>query len=137
MATLRRRHLIVTIAASALVFSLLGVIGQIHSVIVRSVNKDPFRMTLTPNGTRTVVQFAQPGKYLLSEEFTVDLSVAASQTIDLRSSTIPIPGVAIDFHDTTILPGRFTVQIGGTEFDVMDRVVIVNGKEHHWRSAAR
>jgi hypothetical protein len=43
----------------------------------------------------------------------------------------------VKFADTTILPGRFTIQFGDVELDVMSSQVLVNGVRHDWQEMKR
>ena len=38
----------------------------------------------------------------------------------------------IEFRDETVLPGRIRFKIAGVEYDVMEKVVLVDGVEHTW-----
>lgn len=100
--------------------------------VLRSVQRSPFRMTLKPSDGHAVLQFGQPDRNLLSDEFNVELRLETARTFDLRSGTISFPNVTVEFYDTTRLPGRFRIRVGRTLFDVMERGVIIDGNEHEW-----
>lgn len=93
----------------------------------------PFRMMLKPAGDHAVVQFAQPDRELTSPEFPADLLIEEAHAVDLTSGNVAVPGCKVEFHDTTMLPGRFRLWIGRTHFDLMQRGIIVGGKEYDWR----
>lgn len=122
----RRKKVIVAIG-TVVVF-----MGLAFVLVVRSVQRSPFRMTLKPSNGRAVVQFGQPDRNLLSDEFNVELWLETPRTFDLRSGAISCPNVKVEFYDTTLLPGRFRIRVGRTLFDVMERGVIIDGYEHAW-----
>lgn len=104
------------------------------SMAVRDAfGRQPFRMTLRPVDGHAVVRFTQPDRNLSSPEFPADLLIEEAHAVDLRSGNVAVPGCKVEFHDTTMLPGRFRLWIGRTYFDVMQRGIIVGGKEHDWR----
>lgn len=121
-----RNRLIVPIS------TVLVLMGLACVLVVRSVQGSPYRMTLKPSDGYAVVQFEQPERNLLSDEFKVELKLEAPRTFELRSGTIPFPDVTVEFHDTTLQPGRFRIRVGSTVFDVMQRAVIIDGNEHEW-----
>jgi hypothetical protein len=43
-----------------------------------------------------------------------------------------IPGGRIEFADTTLMPGRFTIRLGQTVFDVMPSRINVDGQDFEW-----
>src|SRR4051794_3052689 len=87
-------------------------------IIVDALSRRPFRMTVRPLGGHAVVQFAQPDRKLVSPEFPVDLVAERTTSIDLRSDDIKLPGCRVKFRDTTLLPGRFRLSVGRTDFDL-------------------
>lgn len=121
-----RNRLIVAIS------TVLVLMGLACVLVLRSVQGSPYRMTLKPSDGRAVVQFEQPDRNLLSDEFEIELKLETPRTFELRSGTIPFPDVTVEFHDTTLLPGRFRLRVGNTVFDVMQRAVIIDGHEHKW-----
>lgn len=98
-----------------------------------ATNRQPFRMTLRPADGHAIVQFAQPDRGISSPEFAADLPIDEAHAVDLRSGEVAVPGCRVEFYDTTMLPGRFRLWIGRTYFDVMERGIIVDGKEHDWQ----
>ena len=97
-----------------------------------SLTRQPYLMTLTPAGGGCLMQFSQPDRGLVSPVFTVALPVETPRAIGLRSGTIPVPGCAVEFHDTTLLPGRFQLRVGKTLYDVMESRIEVSGKVIRW-----
>lgn len=124
-----RRRLILTalIASVAVASATIGV-----AFVIASVQGAPFRMTLKSVNGLTVVQFAQPDRNLVSDEFPVDLVLDKPQTVELRSGQIAIPGITVDFYDITLLPGRFQIRVGRSQFDIMSHSIEVDGKDHAW-----
>jgi hypothetical protein len=66
--------------------------------------------------------------------FDVAGPVARAYRVELVSDDVVIPEGTIEFSDVTILPGRFRIRLGGSEFDVMEARILVDGKEHAWLS---
>ncbi len=124
---LSQRKKVIVAISTVVVF-----MGLAFVLVVRSVQRSPFRMTLKPSNSHAVVQFGQPDRNLLSDEFNVELRLESPRTFDLQSGTISFPNVTVEFYDTTLLPGRFRIRVGGTLFDVMERGVISDGDEHEW-----
>lgn len=99
----------------------------------KAFGHEPFRMTLRPVDGHALVQFSHPDQGLSSPEFRADLPLDEAHAINLRSGEVRVPGCRVEFYDTSILPGRFRLWVGRTYFDVMQRGIIVDGKEHDWR----
>lgn len=96
----------------------------------------PYQMMLQSVDGQTVVQFAWVDRLhdLVSPEFPVNISAGSPHTVSLLSAdSVQIPGCRVEFFDRTILPGRFTLRIGDTVYDVMERAIIVDGKEFDWQ----
>jgi hypothetical protein len=104
------------------------------AMVIPSVQGSPFEMVLEPSGSGGTVQFVQHERGLVSARFPINVPVARSETIVLDSDRAPIPQGTIGFSDTTVLPGRFKISFGGSEFDVMQRAIVVNGKEYAWQA---
>ena len=122
----RRKKVIVAIGM------MVVLMGIAFLLVLSWIQRAPFRMTLRPLDGHTVVQFEQPDRNLLSDEFKVEVRVETPRTFSLRSGTISYPNVTVDFYDTTLLPGRFRIRVGRTLFDVMERGIIIDGNEHEW-----
>jgi len=101
--------------------------------IINFVQGSPFQMIIQPAGSGASVQFVQPGKQLASPLFPVAVPTSGPQIIILSSSRVTIPRGKITFCDTTLLPGRFQIQFGESQFDVMERAVIVDNREYAWQ----
>ena len=99
---------------------------------MEALQGEPFQMVLKSDGGHSLVQFIQPDRSLISREFPVDLVLDSPQEFELCSNEISLPGCTIEFSDTTMLPGRFQIRIGHALFDVMQRGIIVAGKEYDW-----
>jgi hypothetical protein len=90
-------------------------------------------MIVEPNDGHATVQFMQPGTGLISKSFSIDGQFEGREVVVLDSPTVTIPGGRIDFADTTLMPGRFTIRLGETIFDVMPRGIDVDGQHFEWR----
>jgi|GEM_PF-2859517 len=100
---------------------------------ILSVSEPPFRMILEPAGDHAVVRFISPGPGLSSDQFPVSLPISERQEIVLDSERVLIPGGRVVFSDTTILPGRFTIQIGDMLFEIMSSRIVLNGENLEWK----
>lgn len=127
--TLKRRLIPTALVVSAVLASVVVGLNLMFAMLQGA----PFQMTLKLLNGHTVAQFAQPDHNLVSEEFPVDLAIDTPQTIELRSDKISVPGVIVDFCDISLLPGRFQLRIGRSQFDVMRSRIAINGKDHSWR----
>jgi hypothetical protein len=103
-------------------------------LIRESVNEPPYRLIVEPNDGHSRVQFRQPGVGLVSDWFLIKMAFAERLEVTLDSISAPIPGGRIQFADTTILPGRFQLQIADDNFDLMERAIYVNGRPSSWKS---
>jgi hypothetical protein len=103
------------------------------TVLITPIQGAPFRMTARRSDGQTFVRFLWPDEGLASPEFRVALPIDSPREIELRSAKSAPPGVSIEFCDTTILPGRFQIRIGSSLYDVMERGIIVDGKEFDWQ----
>lgn len=112
---------------------LVGLVAG-FAVLARVIHhrEPPYRMTLRRVDGQTVVQFTRPGRRLVSPEFPVNLPLADPQVVELHSDDVPIHGCVVEFHDTTLLPGRFRIRIGDRLFDVMERGIEAGGKKVDW-----
>jgi hypothetical protein len=108
------------------------VLGVIAVWVWHSLNGPPFQMVVEPNGDYATVQFRQVGAGLASNRFRVDGHFEKREVVILDSPAVTIPGGRIEFADTTLMPGRFTIRIGRTVFDVMPRSIEVDGKQFEW-----
>ncbi len=109
----------------------------VWSLMIRALGGEPFRMTVEPDDGQAIVQFVQPDAGLISESFQVKIRCEKHEEIVLSSASAKIPGGEIEFADTTLLPGRFMIRIGGSRFDVMQRRIDVDGKPSDWRPGNR
>jgi len=90
-------------------------------------------MEVEPEDDHATVRFIDAGPGLVSDAFQIDRRIAERQVVVLDSDSVTIPGGQIEFSDTTLLPGRFTIWIGPTIFDVMSRGIDVDGEHFWWR----
>jgi hypothetical protein len=103
------------------------------AVVVRALIGDrPYHMTILPTKGRALVEISHPASGLIAPRFRVDLVARHAHRIVLRSKDDAIPGGSIELADTTSLPGRFRIRIGGTCFEVTEQGVIVDGEEIPW-----
>jgi hypothetical protein len=99
----------------------------------QSLNGPPFQMVVEPDDDHATVRFIDAGTGLVSDSFRIDRRVAERQVVVLDSDSVTIPEGQIEFSDTTLMPGRFTIRIGQTIFDVMSRGINVDGEHFWWR----
>jgi len=97
------------------------------------LNGPPFQMVVEPDENHATVRFIDAVTGLVSDSFRIDRRIAERQVVVLDSDSVTIPGGQIEFCDTTLLPGRFTIRIGPTIFDVMSRGIDVDGEHFWWR----
>lgn len=128
----KSRYFSVQQRGAAVILCALIVLLVASYVARQMLNDPPFRMTIEPEGDHAIVRFFQPGKNLISPPFRTGLRVDRRHEIVLDSRSIEIPGGQIEFWDTTILPGRFTIRLGETLFDVMSAGIDVNGSPTQW-----
>ena len=105
----------------------------IAALAIMLLPRTPFHMSLKRIDGRSLVQFSRFDVDQSSEEFEVAIPVDAPQSIELHSGDISVPGVTVQFHDVTLLPGRFQLRIGDKQFDVTVTGITVDGKRHAWR----
>jgi hypothetical protein len=122
------RPLWIAVAAIVLV---LGVLAT--ASMWQSLNGPPFQMVVEPDDDHATVRFIDTGKGLASDSFRIDRRIGERQVVVLDSDSVTIPGGQIEFADTTLMPGRFTIRIGQTIFDVMPSRIDVDGKHFWWR----
>jgi hypothetical protein len=125
-----RNWAIIAIAAAG--FSGLG-----NLVLLRYyVNRPPFLLIITPSDHGSIVQFIQPlgfdEKTVVSPKFPVGVEMDEPFIIALISPDCTIPNAAIEFADTTLLPGHFRIRFGDSTIDVMPARIIVDGKNYEW-----
>ena len=118
---------------AALVSAALVVSAVVLAAVLWFRLRHPFTMSIRPAGDGAAVRFAYRKTAQVSPEFPVDLPVRDTQMIILRDGGVTILGGTIEFADTTLLPGRFQIRIGETLFDVMERGIIVNGRDIEWQ----
>ncbi|MBD3672296.1 MAG: hypothetical protein HUJ26_02110 [Planctomycetaceae bacterium] len=106
---------------------------MIGKFAINSIQGEPFQLRVIPEGEHCRIQFIQPDRHLVSPEFSIDLEVSKSQTVELRSADIPITGMTVEFHAPTLLPGRFQIRIGQQLFDVMQARIVVDGTTYEWQ----
>jgi hypothetical protein len=90
-------------------------------------------MVVRPKEQGATIQFLQPGEGLVSPTFQLEVKIDSPKTIVLDSDDVDIPFVTIEFSDVTLLPGRFTILIGDTRFDVMQNRIHVNDDIYDWQ----
>ena len=56
------------------------------------------------------------------------LAMTAGGTMNLMRTEINSPDVQTVFHDQTVPPGRWTLNLNGTKLDIMEARIILNHK---------
>lgn len=125
--TIRRETMIKGLVAAALLLAVLLIIRQIR------YRHAPFLMTLTLASGQTRISFSRPDRHLKSESFPVRLPLASSTVIELVDERLPVPGVTVEFCDTSLFPSRFRLAIAERSFDVMEARIVVDGVDHAWQ----
>ena len=123
--TTRKVTILLSSLAAALVLACVGLLGLIGG--------EPFRVMVQPAGDRATIQFERPDDGLVSPVFPIDRVGLSRQVGGLRVADRLIPACVVEFIDTTILPGRIRIRIDAQSYDVMERAVIVGGKEYAWQ----
>jgi hypothetical protein len=102
--------------------------------MLKSLNGPPFQLVVEQNDDHATVQFMQAQTGLISKVFPIDIDrhFEGRQVVVLDSASVIIPGGRIEFADTTLLPGRFTIRVGQTVFDVMQSGIDVDGQPFEW-----
>jgi hypothetical protein len=57
-----------------------------------------------------------------------------SQTITFGTDPPDLPFGELVYHDPTFLPGAVTMRLFGHQFELVPRVLYIDGKEHLWHS---
>lgn len=79
------------------------------------------------------IQRVQNGKESLTVIFEDKYTGALKPTYySLPKDAVSLPDTKLIFADTTMLPGRVTLQVLGHTLDIMERALIINGKDHSW-----
>ena len=89
-------------------------------------------MIIEPEDDHATVQFVQPGRDRVSRRFRIEGRFEEREVVVLNSANVTVPGGHIQFTDTTLMPGRFTILIGETVFDVMPGGIDVDGRPFEW-----
>jgi hypothetical protein len=117
----------------------LGTVGGLVVFIIaagrlfHSLDGPPFQLVIEPDGdNHATVQFTQAGRGLTSKSFRIDGHIEKRDVVVLDSPAAAIPGGHIEFADTTLLPGRFTIRLGQIVFDVMVGGIRVDGRFSEW-----
>jgi hypothetical protein len=125
------RKLLIAVVVLGAVAAFVG--GSV--VLIRYVQGPPFVLRITPTAGGAMVQVQcdtrEAGK-LVSPRFDVPGHYAEGCEVVLSSRHVVIPGGKVKFADTSILPGRFTIQFGTVELDVMESQILVDGVAHPW-----
>ena len=127
------RKLLIVVVALAMVVAFVG--GSV--VLIRCVQRPPFVLRITPTASGAIVEVrcdTREGGKLVSPRFDVPGHYSESCEVVLSSRHVVIPGGNVKFADATILPGRFTIQLGTVELDVMESQILVDGVSHNWES---
>jgi len=124
----QRRILVVLLVACGLaVFVLLS------KTLRDEMDGTPYRMVIEPEDGGAVVRFVRPDEKLESPPFRVAVEVDGPQEIVLDRELKQVPVGKVEFSDTTLLPGRFTIQLGESVLDVMPARINVDGKDYSWQ----
>ena len=125
------RRTLIAVVALAMVVAFVG--GSV--VLIKYVQGAPFVLRITPTANGAIVEVrcdTREGGKLVSPRFDVPGHYSESCEVVLSSRHVVIPGGKVKFADTTILPGRFTIQLGRVELDVMESRILVDGVSHNW-----
>ena len=52
----------------------------------------------------------------------------------LPEDAVKIPDAKLTFQDTTLLPGRVTMNVHSHIIDIMPRNIVVDGEDHEWNA---
>jgi hypothetical protein len=119
----------------ALVGGAIAVLVIATPAIWKSLNGPPFQMVVEPGNDHATVQFFQTAAGRASKPFRIDGHFQKREVVILDSPEVTIPGGRIEFADTTLLPGRFTIRLGQAVFDVTQSGITVDGEQFEWLRA--
>jgi hypothetical protein len=125
------RKLLIAIVALGAVAAFVG--GSV--VLIKYVQGAPFVLRITPTASGANVQVrydTREGGKLISPRIEVPGHFPEACEVVLSSRHVVIPGGKVKFADTTILPGRFTIQLGKVELDVTSSGIVVDGVALPW-----
>ncbi len=91
----------------------------------------PWLTIAAPDLGVTNVQVLFPGTNL------PPLSAPVTVTFDEPTRGAAVPFGRVKFLDTTFLPGTVTLELFGHEIELLPRTLIVDKREHPWRSGER
>jgi hypothetical protein len=114
-----------------------GVVGvaMLAMMVFPMFGNSPFVMHVTPDGTRSLVEFRYPDEGLVSPRFEIATTIPQGYTLELASDDLQVPNGSIQFADVTVFPGQFKIRLGGSHFDVMPARIFVDGSEYDWLPA--
>jgi hypothetical protein len=125
----------------AFVIALLGYAVVYHFIENRRTRKGPWQVTFTnsPSGSPEVI-VNQPALNISNVQIEFPNAVVANQSaVSLTfSQPKPVPyevpfGKCV-FMDTTFQPGTLTFQFFGHEIELLPRVLVLDRREHPWKS---
>jgi hypothetical protein len=100
-------------------------------VTFHGTNGAPALQIAAPTLGITGVHLVFPGTNVLS------LSQSVTVRFDDPARRDVVPFGRVKFLDTTILPGTVTFDLFGHEIELLPRTLILNQREHAWRSGER
>ncbi|HAV61752.1 MAG TPA: hypothetical protein DCY13_05235 [Verrucomicrobiales bacterium] len=124
-----------------LVASLVVYFGGYHAIEHQRYRKGPWSVEFTTtNGTPAIV-VTQPYHGLSNILLVLEGETAAEGFTNAivsmkepRNLPYPVPHGRVIYEDLTFLPGTVTLDLFGHGIELLPRTLILNGREHPWRS---